>query len=286
MTIPRSAEAVGRGDLTLRNILDATGIEEADVLAIRHTYRPDGLRNVHEATPDVVREYTRDQGMRSGKFPKAPPRLWLIFMADGRRRSRLLTAYDNHGEVVAERIGDRRFFDLHQSQALSSLSGRLVVEWSADTINWAKNGAAAGRLPVVEIADPSKVPFPGFDRVLITHDELIAVVEDPRYQEWRTALATVQGVYLVADTSTGELYVGKADGGERLLGRWTAYARDGHGGNVAMRERAEVDKTHRRNFAFSILQVFGPSTPMSEVDEAESHYKQALLTRQHGLNRN
>jgi hypothetical protein len=45
-----------------------------------------------------------------------------------------------------------------------------------------------------------------------------------------TALAAVQGVYLVADTSSGELYVGKADGTERLLGRWSAYARDGHGG--------------------------------------------------------
>lgn len=85
-------------------------------------------------------------------------------------------------------------------------------------------------MPVVEIADPARVPFPGFDNVLITHDELVAVVEDSRYAEWRTALAAVQGVYLVADSSSGELYVGKADGTERPLGRWSAYARDGHGG--------------------------------------------------------
>lgn len=278
--------AVGSGDLTLQNILDAAGIDTADVLVIRHTYRQDGLRNAHEATPDVVREYTRDQSMSTGKFPQAPPRLWLIFMADGGRRSRFFTAYENHGEVVAERVDTRRFFDLQKSGALSSLRDRLVIAWSADTINWAKSGGTASRLPVVEIAHPSKVPFPGFDRVLVTHDELLAVVEDPRYQEWRTALASVQGIYLIADTTTGRLYVGKADGGERLLGRWTAYARDGHGGNVALRELAEVDMTHRRNLAFSILRVFGPSTPLAEVDEAESHYKQALLTRQYGLNRN
>ncbi len=103
---------------------------------------------------------------------------------------------------------------------------------------------------------------------------------------WQTALGAVQGIYLIADTSTGQLYVGKADGGERILGRWTAYARDGHGGNIAMRDLAGRDPTHPRHFVFSILRVFGPSVPTAEVDEAESHFKRALLTRQHGLNRN
>ena len=141
-------------------------------------------------------------------------------------------------------------------------------------------------MPVVEIADPARVPFPGFDNVLITHDELVAVVEDSQYPEWRTALAAVQGVYLVADTSSGELYVGKADGTERLLGRWSVYARDGHGGNVELRSLTEVDASHRRHFVFSILRVLGPTATTAEVDAAEAHHKRALLTRQYGLNRN
>jgi len=86
-----------------------------------------------------------------------------------------------------------------------------VVEWSRDAVNWAKTGASASLFPVVEIADPEVVPFPGFDHVLITHAELQAVIEDSRYAAWRTALGAVQGIYLIADTSTGQLYVGKAD---------------------------------------------------------------------------
>jgi hypothetical protein len=207
-------------------------------------------------------------------------------MADGKRRSRFLAAYENRGEVLAERTDDLRYFDLHQSDVLLSFRSRLVIEWSNDTINWAKAGGKADQMPVVEIADPVRVPFPGFDEVLITYDELLAITEDSRYAEWRTALAAVQGVYLVADTSSGELYVGKADGTERLLGRWSAYARDGHGGNVALRELAEIDVTHRRHFIFSILRVFGPSATTAEVDAAEAHYKRALLSRQYGLNRN
>ena len=274
------------GDLSLADLLSVAGVATDDVLLVRHTYSADGLTGPQDATVENVLTYSRAQALRQSKIPKDPPALWLNFVADGKRRSRFLAAYENRGEVLAERTDVLRYFDLHSSDVLVSLRNRLVIEWSNDTINWAKAGGKADQMPVVEIADPARVPFPGFDNVLITHDELLAVAEDSRYAEWRTALAAVQGVYLVADTSSGELYVGKADGTERLLGRWSAYARDGHGGNVALRELAEIDVTHRRHFIFSILRVFGPTATTAEVDAAEAHDKRALLTRQYGLNRN
>lgn len=139
-------------------------------------------------------------------------------------------------------------------------------------------------LPDLEIADRDKVPFPGFDRVLPTHHELREMISDHRYADWRVALSEVQGIYLITDSSSGKHYVGKADGAERILQRWEAYARDGHGGNLALRELAYAStdgagvqkKTdHARHFLFSILRVFGPSTSSSEVDAAEFHYKRA-----------
>jgi len=273
------------GDLRLGHLLDITGIDTDAIVVLRHTYTLGGLETPSDLTPERVLDYTREQAINN-KLGRTPPRHWLCFMADGGRRSRLLTAYENHGEIVAERSGTLRYFDLRPSELLLSLVGRLVVEWSHDAVNWAKPGPSAALFPVVEIADPEVVPFPGFDHVLVTYAELQAIVEDSRYSAWRTALGAVQGVYLIADTSTGQLYVGKADGGERILGRWTAYARDGHGGNIALRELAGLDPAHARHFQFSILRVFGPSVPIAEIDEAESHYKRALLTRQHGLNRN
>lgn len=204
-----------RGDLSLADLLRVAGVATDDVLLVRHTYSPDGLTGPHDATVEKVLAYTRVQSVRQSKIPRDPPAVWLNFMADGKRRSRFLVAYENKGEVLAERTDVKRYFDLHPSDVLASLRNRLVVEWSNDTINWAKAGARADQMPVVEIADPARVPFPGFDDVLITHDELVAVAEDSRYTEWRTALAAVQGIYLVADTSSGDLYVGKADGRER-----------------------------------------------------------------------
>lgn len=273
------------GDLRLGHILAATGVDLSDIVILRHTYNEDGLRSSSDLTPEKVLEYTREQGINN-KLGKVPPRLWLIFMADGRRRSRLITAYENHGEVISERTESSRFFDLRPSELLQSLRDRLVVEWSSDAVNWAKSGAKAASFPVVEIVDPEEVPFPGFDSVLLTFEDLRKVIEDSRYASWRTALGAVQGIYLIADTSTGQLYVGKADGGERIFGRWSAYARDSHGGNIALRDLAGTDPTHARHFQFSILRVFGPSTPTPEVDAAESHFKRALITRQYGMNRN
>ncbi|WP_395153192.1 GIY-YIG nuclease family protein [Ilumatobacter sp.] len=277
------------GNLNLGHILAAGGVTRFDdVMAIRHTYKTlEGIRTSADATPANLLAFTRHQDLRASKIPQQPANTWLIFMGDGARRSRFVCAYENRGEVLGERTADSRFFDLHESEMLAALRNRLVIEWPKDTINWAKGGEIAAAFPLVEIADPNAVPFPGFDRLLIPYEELVDVVADHRYSEWQAALSSVQGVYLIADSTNGKLYVGKADGRERILGRWGAYARDGHGGNVALRDLAQLDPSHARHFVFSILRVFGPSVIASEVDEAEAHYKRALLTRRpFGMNSN
>lgn len=108
----------------------------------------------------------------------------------------------------------------------------------------------------------------------------MAVMREHRYAAWRTALASVVGIYLITDTRDGRQYIGKADGAESIRQRWSAYAANGHGGNVELRN---VDPS---SFHYSILRVFDPATPTRVIDEAESHFKLALDTRKHGLNRN
>lgn len=268
-----------------------------DIHIVRHSFRPgdpDALRGPEDLSEDRVLAYTREQDFSPRRFPSSPPRYWVILIADGQRRSRLWGTFENHGEIVAERTELNRYFELRPSRFLSALNDRLVIEWD-NPRSWHRsaNSVTAARMPVLEIADRDKVSFPGFDGVLLPYYQLRDMVDDPRYADWRTALAEVQGIYLITDSSNGRQYVGKADGSERILGRWTTYARDGHGGNVALRElvrdsaSGEVMKTdYARNLVFSLLQVFGPSTPSSEVNSAESHYKAALMTREFGLNRN
>ncbi|WP_400160412.1 GIY-YIG nuclease family protein [Arthrobacter sp. BPSS-3] len=272
-------------ELKLGHILHAAGLTPEDAMVIRHTLNPGGLATREVAMSAQLLAFTREQGINN-KVGKEPPKIWLNFLASSGRRARFITAFENHGEVLEERTDRVRFFDLKSSEVFSAMKNRLVIEWTGDTVNWAKTGPAIASLPVVEIADPRTEPFPGFDSVLISYMELQAVISDDRYQQWRTALSSVKGIYLIADTRTGKLYVGKADGAQRLLGRWTEYARNGHGGNIALRELTGADAEHPQSFQFSILRVFSPSAPMEQVDAAEAHFKKALLSRQAGHNRN
>lgn len=273
------------GELRLGHLFQAAGLVPDDVVVIRHTLNPGGLNTRADAMGPNLLPYTREQGPNN-KLGKTPPRIWLNFLAATGRRARFVTAFENHGDIPDKRTDIRRFFDLRPSPVFSALMNRLVIEWTADTVNWAKSGKTASIMSVVEIADPQTEPFPGFDSLLISYDELQAVIADDRYSQWRTALSSVQGIYLIADAKTGQLYVGKADGAERFLGRWSDYARNGHGGNVALRELAGADVSHARHFQFSILRVFSPSAPAAQVDAAETHFKKALLSRQTGHNRN
>lgn len=128
-------EPSSRGDLSLAHLLSVAGISPVDVLLLRHTYKAEGITGPQDATIQNVLTYARCQALYQSKTPKDPPVLWLNFMADGKRRSRFLTAYENRGEVLAERTADLRYFDLAESEVLASLRDRLVVDWSSDTIN-------------------------------------------------------------------------------------------------------------------------------------------------------
>lgn len=268
--------------LTLDAVLRSASIDPADTLSIRHAYvkvhADTGLVGIHAASTDAeILTYTRQQSASPKVFPAAPPRLWVVFIREGGDRARFWSVVENLGELSND--GSLRTFDLVVTDHLADLRERLVIGWPSPRA-WRVNGPTAARYPVLEIADAQPERFPGFDRLVLDYAELQAVMREHRYAAWRTALASVIGVYLITDTATGRQYVGKADGAETIRQRWHAYATNGHGGNV------ELKNVDPAGFRYSLLRVFGPATPTDEVDAAESHFKKALDSRTHGLNRN
>lgn len=268
--------------LILDSILRGAGIDPAEAQAIRHAYvRPDedsGHVGIHaDSTDSEILRYTSHQSAKQRVFPVTPPRIWVVFIKEGGDRARFWSVVENRGETLND--GAQRIFDIVQSDHMTDLRNRLVIGWRSPR-TWRLNGPTAAGYPVMEIADAQPVPFPGFDSLILDHAQLQAVMREHRYSSWRTALASVNGVYLITDTRDGRQYVGKADGAESIRQRWSAYAINGHGGNVELRG---LDPT---SFRFSLLRVFDPATPTRVIDEAESHFKRALDTRSHGLNRN
>src|SRR5690349_21320077 len=167
------------GELRLGHLLTSCGVEPADALVMRHTYDDTWLRR-----GDVsVKTMLAKAGLQKLRFGSQQPALWINFIADGGRRARFCGVFENHGELVKKRDSDWKYFDLRESTLMSSLSGRLVVEWPDNTIVWRRKGSDAATFPVLEIADPRAVPFPGYDRVVLDFATLREVVDDPRYVE-------------------------------------------------------------------------------------------------------
>lgn len=267
--------------LTFAAVIASAGIDPTEALVIRHAYvreHEDGTVGIHgDSSDDEIMAYTRVQSANTRAFPAAPPKFWIVFLPEGGDRARLWSVVVNHGEIAHD--GGRRTFDLEQSDLLADLHNRLVIGWRSPR-TWRINASTAAAYPVMEIADAEPVRFPGFDALTLDYPQLQAVLREHRYAAWRTALASVIGIYLITDTSDGRHYVGKADGAENLLQRWAAYAANGHGGNVELRG---LDPS---SFRLSVLRVFDPATPVADINAVESHFKHALDSRRHGLNRN
>jgi hypothetical protein len=123
--------------------------------------------------------------------------------------------------------------------------------------------------------------FPGYDQVNVSWQDLRRILTK---ESWRTALENQKGVYLITDLSNGKKYVGSAYGDQMLLGRWSAYAITGHGGNVELMS-LELEYI-KENFRFAILDIFKSTTDDRIILSRESWWKTVLDTREHGYNRN
>jgi hypothetical protein len=73
--------------------------------------------------------------------------------------------------------------------------------------------------------------FPGFENIDLSFDELETLVRNSR-PDWKAALESVKGIYLISDIKTGKRYVGSAYGERGIWSRWCSYIAIGHGGNA------------------------------------------------------
>ncbi|MBN2579285.1 MAG: GIY-YIG nuclease family protein [Pirellulales bacterium] len=128
--------------------------------------------------------------------------------------------------------------------------------------------------------------FPGFNSVRLSYKMLKSIVREDN-PSWKSALANVAGVYIITDAATGRQYVGSAYGGIGLWQRWSAYADSGHGHNKELVELISAKgNEYAKNFQFSIIEVCDINSNPDHVISRESHWKDVLMTREFGLNRN
>jgi len=162
--------------------------------------------------------------------------------------------------------------------------GRLIVKYKNKAQTMIRNAES-----VIEECYVSQIlsdtfdndVFPGYEKVNISWDEMRRVLEK---DNWITALQNQKGIYLLTDKSNGRMYVGSAYGENMILGRWKAYINNGHGGNVGLKN---LTFEHiKRNFNYSILDIYKATTDDQVILQRESWWKSVLQSRQFGYNEN
>jgi len=126
--------------------------------------------------------------------------------------------------------------------------------------------------------------FPGYNAVILSHSKLKIIIEQG-ITSWHAALSNIKGIYLITDTTTGQHYLGKADGQVGIWQRWCSYAKNGHGGNVQLRKVLDsMGQDHVRNFQYSILEIADTHASDADILKRESYWMNALKSRGLGLN--
>ncbi|WP_368894284.1 GIY-YIG nuclease family protein [Kluyvera ascorbata] len=190
--------------------------------------------------------------------------------------------YPNRNELYYQ-------YNLQKILETEEYAGRMYISFKNTARNFIRLGEKIQNKLIVSAISPVRLSFgdfPGYRNIVLDRNSIGAILR-LNLQSWRTALSVVKGIYVLTDRDGGKLYVGKADGMEGIWGRWEYYFGTGHGGNVGLREAFGTgDENRLQNITFAILEVMDPNAEYGEIDRRESHWKQILLSRGFGHNRN
>ena len=231
---------------------------------------------------------------------------WNTYVNGKRRFSRkyiFSLIYDYHEEdawlfggvweiIDKDSISRTSPYNIKSVSRFAPFIGRLVIKYSYADRQRANLEDHFDGMLVKEILENTYIEhFPGYKNIDLPYETLKTIIMNSNKgnKEWKDALS-IKGIYLITDTKTGKKYVGKADGERGIWQRWKSYIRNGHGGDVALRdlmERKNGISYAEKYYRFTLLEpITGEEEPI--INERESYWKRVLMTRDEkfGHNRN
>ncbi|MBI4334434.1 MAG: GIY-YIG nuclease family protein [Chloroflexi bacterium] len=129
--------------------------------------------------------------------------------------------------------------------------------------------------------------FCGYENINHGFPSIENIIKTDR-PDWKAALTSVKGVYLITDKENGKRYVGSAYGDSGVWSRWACYAGTGHGWNDELTKliKEKGIEYARSNFVFTLLEYRSMKADDKSILEREKYWKEVLLAREYGYNKN
>ena len=272
--------------LTFNDLLELEGIDTAKVRLVRHQDRRLGPGRLYEAwrhDRDAFDAYQSVQ--RKNVFGVGD--LIASFVVTEARKTVFVGLFEvaevdtcppgSIDALIGHDVSGYVRYDLRLGEALLDYQDKVVIDWGPGVRTWVQRAASQAK-QVIEIAEQNEPRFPGFREFVRPVDDVPSLPNG-----WQQVLRSVKGVYLLVDLDSGQQYVGSAKGADSLLGRWMNYTDGGDGGDVGLKAAA---KSGRRKYQVSVLEVVDQNTPDDTIEQIEAYWKNKLVSRTFGLNRN
>lgn len=192
-------------------------------------------------------------------------------------------------KISVEKVKDKYIYNTELLSIASELIGRLVIKFTKtfrQSYPHLENYINDFELLEIRRERYTVEPFTSFENIKIKF-ELLKSILTQEEKSWMTALSIVKGVYIISDLSNGKLYVGSAYNEKSFWNRWKEYSNNGHGGNAELKKLIDNNGIdYANNFQFSILETRSMNAEDDDIIKRESYWKDILLTREFGYNKN
>lgn len=211
------------------------------------------------------------------------------FIGEESTSSRFVGVYKNNGilQMLPDyKGGSLARFDIQEISGFELLKERVIIDWN-NPVQWLQHYNA---MPVIRIdrglMENNLPVFVRYEDVILNYTQLKTIINSNN-PEWKSRLESCNCIYLILDKSNGKQYVGSTYNTKGIWGRWSEYAKTGHGNDVELKKCIDSDpKYAEKNFQWCILETLPIKILQDQAIERESLYKRKLGTRIYGHNKN
>ena len=211
------------------------------------------------------------------------------FIGEESTSSRFVGVYNNNGilQMLPDYKGEAHArFDIQEIPGFELLKERVIIDWN-NPVQWLQH---YNEMPVIRIdrglIENNLPVFVRYEDVILNYIQLKTIINSNN-PEWKSRLESCNCIYLILDKSNGKQYVGSTYNTKGIWGRWSEYAKTGHGDDVELKKCIDSDpKYAEKNFQWCILETLPIKILQDQAIERESLYKRKLGTRLYGHNKN